>query len=56
MSTTVDILCFYKHLYNQLLKVNNGFYPKSLIYVETLISQITIILGHVEVVYRGSKT
>ena len=34
MSTTVDILCFYKHMYmyNQLLKVKHAFDLETLIY------------------------
>ena len=35
MSTTVDILSFYKHLYNQLVKVKYAFNLETLIYVET---------------------
>ena len=33
MTTTVDILCFYKHLYNQLLKVKYAFNLEKLIYI-----------------------
>ena len=32
MSTAVDILCFYKHLYNQLLKVKHAFNLETLTY------------------------
>ena len=38
MSTTVDILCFYYHLYNmynQLFKVKYAFNLETLIYVGT---------------------
>ena len=35
MSTTVDILCFYHHLYNQLFKVKYAFNLETLIYVGT---------------------
>ena len=35
MSTTVDILSFNKHLYNQFLKVKYAFNLKTLIYVGT---------------------
>ena len=35
MSTTVDILPFYKHLYNQLLKMKYAFNFKTQIYVGT---------------------
>ena len=35
MSTTVDILRFYWHLYNQLLKVKCAFNFETLIIVET---------------------
>ena len=33
MSTTVDILCFYEHLYNQLLKIKYASNLETLIYV-----------------------
>ena len=33
MSTTVDILSFYKHLHNELLKVKNTLNIEALIYV-----------------------
>ena len=33
LSTTVDIMCFYYHLYNQLLKVKYAFNLETLIYV-----------------------
>ena len=42
MSTTVDILCFYNHLYDQLLKVK---YASNLEHFQSL-----------EVVCRGSET
>ena len=35
MSTTIDILRFHKHLYNQFLRVKYAFNLKTLIYVET---------------------
>ena len=35
MSTTVDILCFYCHLYNKLLKIKYAFNLETLIYVGT---------------------
>ena len=56
MSTTVDILRFYSHLYSQLLRVKCAFNFETLIYVETSISQIAQIFSHLEVVDRGSET
>ena len=41
MPTTVDFLCFYKHLYDQLLKVKYALYLETLIDVRIWISQIT---------------
>ena len=35
MLTTVDILCFYRHLYNQLFKVKYALNLETLIYVKT---------------------
>ena len=35
MSTTVDILSFYKHVYTQLSKVKYAFNRETLIYVGT---------------------
>ena len=35
MSTTVDILAFYKHLYNQLLQIKYDFNFETQIYVGT---------------------
>ena len=35
MSTTIDILSFYKHLYNQFLKVKYASNLETLIYVGT---------------------
>ena len=55
MSTTVDILSFYKHLYNQLLKVKYAFNLVTLRYVGTKISKITDFWS-LEVVCRGSET
>ena len=48
MSTIVDILCFHWHLCNQLLKVKYAFNLETLIYVGTLISQITQIFSHLK--------
>ena len=50
MSTgpTVDILCFYQHLYNQLLKIKYPFHLEILTYVGTSISQITQICSHLK--------
>ena len=48
MSTTVDILCFYYHLYNQLFKVKYDFNLETLIYVGTWTSQITQIFSHLK--------
>ena len=48
MSTTVDILRFYWHLYDQLLKVKYAFNFETLIYVGTYISQITPIFSHLK--------
>ena len=45
MSTTVDILCFYYHLYNQLFQVKYAFNLETLIYV---FSQITQIFSHLK--------
>ena len=56
MSTTVDILCFYWHLYNQLLKVGCAFNFETLIYVGTYISQKNTNFQSFEVVDRGSET
>ena len=44
MSTTVDILCFYYHLYNQLLKVKHAFNLETLTYI----SQITQMFSHLK--------
>ena len=41
MSTTVAILSFYKHIYNQLFKVKYALNLETLISVTTKISQIT---------------
>ena len=41
MSTTVDILSFFKHLCNHLLQVKYAFDLETLIYVGTEILQIT---------------
>ena len=35
MSTTVDIVCFYKQLYSQLLKIKYALNLETLIYVGT---------------------
>ena len=35
MSTAVDILCFYWHLYNQFLEVKYAFNCETLIYAGT---------------------
>ena len=35
MSTTVDILCFYKHMHKQVVKVKYVINVKTLIYVGT---------------------
>ena len=48
MLTTVDILSFCKHLYNQLLKVKYAFILDKRIYVENKISQITQIFSHLK--------
>ena len=48
MSTTVDILCFYYHLYTQLFKIKYASNPETLIYAGTQISQITKIFSHVK--------
>ena len=48
MSTKVYILCFNKHLYNQLLKVKYAFNLKTLINAGTWISQITLIFSHLK--------
>ena len=48
MSTTVDILCFYGQLHNQLLHVNYAFNFETLIHVGTWISQITQIFSHLK--------
>ena len=53
MSTTVAILRFYWHLYNQLFKVKCAFNFETLIYVGTQISQITQIFGHLK--YRDPQ-
>ena len=53
MSTTVAILCFYWHLYNQLFKVKDVLYLATSIYVGTLILQI---FQSLEVVCRRSET
>ena len=44
MSSTVGILCFHWHLYNQLLKVKCAFNLQTLIYAGN--SQFTLILSH----------
>ena len=48
MSTTGDILCFYKHLYKQLVKIKYAFNFDAQIYVVTYISQITQIFSHLK--------
>ena len=48
MSSTVDILRFYWHLYDQLLKVESAFNFETLIYIGTSISQITRIFSHLK--------
>ena len=51
MSTTVDILCFYWHMYNpdnQLLKVKRAFNFETQMYVGTYISQVTQIFSHLK--------
>ena len=48
MSSTVDILRFYWHLYDQLLKVKSAFNFETLIYIGTSISQITQIFSHLK--------
>ena len=50
MSTTVDIHSFYKHLYNQLLKI------KYALKLETLNFTNHINFQSLEVVNRGSET
>ena len=48
MSTTVHILRFYWHMYNQLLKIKYASNLETLIYVGTQISQITQIFSHLK--------
>ena len=55
MSTKVDILRFYWHLYNQLLKVKCDFNFETLIYVEIYFTNTTNFQS-LEVVDRGSET
>ena len=52
MSTTVAILCFYQHLYNQLLKIKYAFNHETLMDGGTLMSPITQIFRHLK---QGSK-
>ena len=56
MSTTVDILRFYWHLYNQLLKIKSAFNFETPIYIGTLISQKKTHFQSLEVVDRDSET
>ena len=55
MSTTVDNLSFYKHLYNQFLKVKYPFDLETLIYWDLYFTN-HINFQSLEVVYRGSET
>ena len=48
MPTTVDILCFCWHLYNQLLKIKYASSLETLIYGGTEISQIAQIFSHLK--------
>ena len=54
MATTVDMLCFYWHLYNQSLKVKYAFNLETLIYAGDFTNNTNF--QSLEVVDRGSET
>ena len=54
MSTIVDMLCFYWHLYNQLVKVKYALNLETLIYARDFTNNTNF--QSLEVVDRGSET